>query len=88
MLNLIVAPKKHVANGEKYVKKIVKYLKAEKVEYSVYFSLNFENLKESVKQLISYGENEFVIVGDDLVINLPKDAPLCCLTSEGIVPPA
>ena len=69
MLNLIVAPFEHNPVAERRTKKIVKYLKTQQVEYSVYFSLNFENLKESVKQLISYGENEFVIVGDDLVIS-------------------
>lgn len=69
MLNLIVAPKKHVANGEKFVKKIVKYLKTEKVEYSVYFSTEYSDIGESVRELISFGETEFVIVGDDVIVN-------------------
>lgn len=69
MLNIIVAPSSHNKNAEKYAKKIVKYLKTENVEYSVYFSLNFDNLKDNVKKLIDFGEHEFVVVGDDSVIS-------------------
>ncbi|MBQ8615579.1 MAG: hypothetical protein IJ415_03325 [Clostridia bacterium] len=69
MLNIIVAPYEENPNGEKYAKKIVKYLKVEQVEYSVYFSINYESVKENVKDLISCGENEFVIVGDDVMIS-------------------
>ena len=69
MLNLIVAPKKHVANGEKFVKKIVKYLKTEKVEYSVYFSQTLDDIKDNVSELFNNGETEFVVVGDDVIVN-------------------
>lgn len=69
MLNIIVAPYEENPNGEKFAKKIVKYLKAEQVEYSVYFSNNFEHTKENMKELISFGESEFVIVGDDVMIS-------------------
>lgn len=69
MLNLIIAPKEHNSNGEKHAKKIVKYLKTEQVEYSVYFSTNFEALKQNVKDVISLGESEFVVVGDDAVLS-------------------
>ena len=69
MLNIIVAPKEHNSKAEKKAKQIVKYLKQEQVEYSVYFSQTFETIKESVKLLLSFGESEFVIVGDDAVIN-------------------
>ena len=68
MLNLIVSPKSHNSNAENITKTVVKFLKAENVEYSVYFSRSFEDLKENVQTLISFGENEFVIVGDDVVI--------------------
>lgn len=69
MLNIIVSPNEHNPFGERYTKKIVKYLKTEKVEYSVYFSQDFEQLKNNIKELLSFGENEFVIVGDDAVIS-------------------
>ncbi len=69
MLNVIVAPYEYNSLGERYAKRIVKYLKSEQVEYSVYFSLNFEQIKENMKQLLSFGENEFVVVGDDVVLN-------------------
>ena len=69
MLNIIVAPNDYNSLAERYTKRIVKYLKNEQIEYSVYFSLNFEQIKENVKQLLSFGESEFVVVGDDVVIN-------------------
>ena len=69
MLNIIVAPKEYNAKAEKNTKKVVKLLKVENVEYSVHFSRTFDELKENVKQLLSFGETEFVIVGDDVVIN-------------------
>lgn len=69
MLNLIVAPRTHNYNAENIAKVVVKYLKAENVEYSVYFSQGFEDLKQNVQTLISFGENEFVVIGDDVVIS-------------------
>lgn len=69
MLNIVVAPNSHNKKAEKYAKKIVKYLKAEEAEYSVYFSLNFDNLKDNVKKLVDIGEHDFVVVGDDIVIS-------------------
>ena len=69
MLNLIVAPKVHNDNAETIAKSVVKYLKQEKVEYSVYFSESFASITENVENLISFGENEFVIIGDDAVIS-------------------
>ena len=49
MLNIIVTPVSHNKNGEKYAKKIVRYLKSEQIEYSVYFSVGFDDLKDNVK---------------------------------------
>ena len=65
MLNLIVAPKKVDAKAEHYAKRIVKYLKAEKVEYSVYFSLSLEDITANVNELTMFGETEFVVIGND-----------------------
>lgn len=69
MLNIIVAPTSHNSNSEKITKRVVKYLKSEQIEYSVYFSTTFDSVKESIKQLISFGESEFVVVGDDLMVS-------------------
>ena len=69
MLNIIVAPYSHNSNAERIAKKVIKYLKNQQVEYSVYFSEYLENIDVNIRQLLSFGENEFVIVGDDAVIN-------------------
>jgi len=69
MLNIIVSPSANNSKAERHTKRIVKYLKSEQVEYSVYFSQSVDELKDNVKQLVSFGENEFVVVGDDSIIN-------------------
>lgn len=69
MLNIIVAPNQHNPTAERHTKKIVKYLKTQQVEYAVYFSQNFDEIKNNIKDLISFGEHEYVIVGDDAVIS-------------------
>ena len=69
MLNLIVAPKKVDAKAEHYAKRIVKYLKAEKVEYSVYFSMSLEDITANVNELTMFGETEFVVIGNDVALN-------------------
>lgn len=69
MLNLIVAPKEHSPRAERAAKNIVKFLKTEKVEYSVYFSQNMDAVKANTKRLLSNGEFEFVIIGDDSIIH-------------------
>lgn len=69
MLNLLVAPSDLDKNATKATRIITKYLKLQKVEYSVFFSKDFENLKQNIEELLSFGENEFVIIGDDSVLN-------------------
>ena len=69
MLNLIVAPKNVDAKAESYAKRIVKYLKAEKVEYSVYFSMSLEDITANVNELTMFGETEFVVIGNDVALN-------------------
>ncbi len=69
MLNVIVAPYEYDSNAERCAKRIVRYLKSEQVEYSVYFSQMFNDIKDNVKELLSFGETEFVVVGDDAVIS-------------------
>ena len=87
MLNIIVAPRSYNKNGEKHIKKIVKFLKQEKQEFSVYFLRAFSDMEATVKEIISFGETEFIIVGDDVVIheflNSTKDISKIKL---GIVP--
>lgn len=69
MLNLIVAPNCYAPKAEKIAKTLVKILKAEKKEYSVYFSKSFEDLEKNVAELFSFGEFDYVVVGDDVVIS-------------------
>lgn len=69
MLNLLVAPSNYNPNGEKIAKKIVKFLKAENKEYSVYFFLNFEDFNAMAQELTAQMETEFAIVGDDLTLS-------------------
>lgn len=69
MLNLIVAPKKYDAKAESYTKRIVKFLKTKKVEYSVYFSSLLEDITANINELIALGETEFVVIGGDIVLN-------------------
>ena len=87
MLNIIVAPAEINKSAEAIVKRIVKLLKAEQVEYSVYFSKSLEELKSSALELASLNETEFAIVGGDMVIheflNTVKDVSKLKL---GIIP--
>ena len=87
MLNIVVVPRDYNSIGERIAKRIVKFLKREQVEYSVYFSQSFDDVKNNVKQIISFGENDFVVIGDDAmlstVINCFKDLNKVKL---GIVP--
>ncbi len=69
MLNVIVAPREDCHCAEKKAMKIVKYLKSEQIEYSVYFSQTYDKIKDNIKELISFGEYEFVVVGGDRVIS-------------------
>ncbi len=69
MLNLIVAPKEHNKIAERHTKKIVKFLKLQQVEYSVFFSQTFDDLKTNVKQLVAVGERNLIVVGDDWVLH-------------------
>ena len=69
MLNLIVAPKTLDNKAESYAKRIVKFLKAENQEYSVYFSQSIEDITASVNELTVFGETDFVVVGGDEILN-------------------
>ena len=60
MLNLIVAPTNVCKKAERITKTIVKFLKREKVDYSVFFSTSLDDLADNVKKLSSSGETDFV----------------------------
>ena len=69
MLNLIVAPQEQNSNAETCTKKVVKILKNEKAEYSVYFSTSMQDVAANVQELINLGESDFILVGDDTLIH-------------------
>ena len=69
MLNLIVAPFNQDRLAQTYAKRIVKYLKSVKVEYSTYFSQDENMVKENIEELLSIGESEFVVIGNDKIVS-------------------
>ncbi len=69
MLNIIVSPKANLPKAEKVTKTIVKYLKQQKEEYAVYFSLDLDDLNKNVKDIQSSGEVEYILVGNDETLN-------------------
>jgi len=69
MLNILVAPIKSIARAEHVTRAIVKYLKEQNIEYSVYFSLDLDDMMKNVHELHNNGEFEYVIVGDDSMLN-------------------
>ena len=69
MLNILVAPYDYNINGEKYAKRIVRYLKTEKIEYSVYFSPKIEDIGKNANALSNEGETDFVVVGDEQILH-------------------
>ena len=70
MINIIVAPRSEDKSAEGIAKKVVKYLKTAKVEFSTYFSSNLEDVKTIASEVESLGETNFVIVGDDIVLSV------------------
>ncbi|MCQ2565009.1 MAG: hypothetical protein MJ152_04055, partial [Clostridia bacterium] len=69
MLNIISGPCAYDGHADATTKKLVKYLKSEKQEFSVYFSKTFEDFASTIAELTSNLETEFVVVGDDVVIH-------------------
>lgn len=69
MLNLIIAPVSLDKNAVHYAKKIIKFLKTENVEYSVYFSTVLEDINKNLNELYLLGETEYVVIGSDIVLN-------------------
>ncbi len=70
MLNILVAPYEYNENGEKYTKRIVHFLKSEKIDYSVYFSPTINDIGKNAMDLTSEGETDFIIVGDEPIIHI------------------
>ncbi len=69
MLNILVAPDSQNLDSEQYAKRVVKYLKSIKAEYSVYFSTSMDDLTANAVELKNMNETDFVIIGDDVAIN-------------------
>ena len=69
MLNIMVAPSNYSKVSEKIAKKIVRFLKTENKEYSVYFFVNIDDFNATTKELTEQMETEFAIVGDDFVLS-------------------
>lgn len=69
MLNIMVAPSTYSNHAEKIAKKIVKFLKTEHKEYSVYFFVNFADFNSTAKELTEQMETDFAVIGDDFVLN-------------------
>ena len=67
MLNILVSPAGNNPKAEKVAKSIVRFLKEQNEEYSVYFSMNYDLLMEDVRALTNNGEFEFVLIGDDVL---------------------
>ena len=87
MLNLLVAPAKVNHKAEVVIKKVVKLLKAENTEYSVYFSHNNDELCKIAEELVQMNETDIVVVGGNVavhtVLNAIKDVGKIKL---GIIP--
>lgn len=69
MLNIMVCPSNISKHGEAIAKKIVKYLKTENKEYSVYFSLNINDFNATARELTEQMETEFAVIGNDFVLS-------------------
>lgn len=69
MLNILVAPLSECEKGENNCKRIVAQLKQDKVEYSVYFSPDINEIEKNAQELTKEGETDFVIVGNDVVLH-------------------
>lgn len=65
MFNVIVNPIAGKGKASRVVKKVVKYLKSQNVEFLVFFSENNEDINNITKTLCKAGEKEFIIVGGD-----------------------
>lgn len=69
MYNIIVNPNANKSQASRVVKKVVKYLKSQAVEFLVYFSENSEHITTITKKLCRDGEKEFIIIGGDGTLN-------------------
>lgn len=69
MFNVLVAPTAVASNSEKYAKRIVSYLKSQKTEFSVFFSNNINEFEDNTSSLVSQGQTEFIVVGNDFALH-------------------
>lgn len=69
MYNIIVNPAANNNKAVKAVKRVVKYLKSQNVEFLVFFSEDTEHLMDTTKKLCKSGEKEFIVIGGDGTIH-------------------
>ena len=69
MYNIIVNPTANNNKASKVVKRVVKYLKSQNVEFLVFFSESTEHLIDTTKKLCKCGEKEFIVIGGDGTIH-------------------
>lgn len=65
MYNIIVNPTANQSKVTKTVKKVVKYLKHQDVEFLVFFNENLEDVASTTKKLCKNGEKDFIVIGGD-----------------------
>ena len=83
----MVAPSNYSKVSEKIAKKIVRFLKTENKEYSVYFFMNIDDFNATTKELTEQMETEFAIVGDDFVLsNFVNNVKDISKIKMGIIP--
>lgn len=69
MLNIIVAPDTRDFVCEQSAKRVVRYLKSVKAEYSVYFSTTLDEIVSTAHELRDLNESDFVLIGDDVALS-------------------
>lgn len=69
MLNIIINPLSESKQVGKCTKRVVNYLKSQKLEFSVYFSETLDEIVSTVKNLYSSNETQFVVVGGDSALS-------------------
>lgn len=69
MYNIIVNPTANNGKASKVIKKVSKYLKAQNVEFLVFFSESISDITDITKKLCKDGEREFIVIGGDGTLN-------------------
>lgn len=65
MYNVIVNPTANDNRVSAVVKKVVKYLKRQNIEFLVFFAESLDDLTSTTKKLCKNGEKDFIVIGGD-----------------------